>query len=172
MSPAFNTPVSRGAVEGLQLLPHYHQPLLHVQQSKVQVFMLHGAVLTLSYFHLRSAAGRQMGTIMLMYAAITFYLGSHVTVNIAETNGVEAFLLNYLAYVASTALLLGKTEQLQHFLSAQEVPAAPPPFSVGTSGECPLYHHDGPHQPSDPLPGRQLPSIKVPKIGMLNVRCC
>lgn len=32
--------------------------------------------------------------------------------------GVEAFLLNDLAYGASTALLLEKTEQLQHFLSA------------------------------------------------------
>lgn len=85
--------------------------------------------------------------------------------------GVEAFLLNYLAYAASTALLLGKTEQLQHFLSAQEVPAAPPTSSVETSGECPLYHYEGPHQPSHPFPGRQLQSIKVPKIGMQNVRC-
>lgn len=67
MSPAFYTPVSRGAAEGLQLLPHYHQPLLHVQQSMVQVFMLHGAVLAFSYLRLWNAATGQLGTIRLLY---------------------------------------------------------------------------------------------------------
>lgn len=75
MSPTFYTPVSRGAVEGLQLLPHYHQPLLHVQQIIVQVFMLHGGILALLYLRLRSAAaGGQLGTIKLTYENCNSFL--------------------------------------------------------------------------------------------------
>lgn len=51
---ALYAPLSWGAVEGLQLLLHDHQPLLYVQQAVVEALMVSDAPLALIHLHLQT----------------------------------------------------------------------------------------------------------------------